>query len=188
MFDTFNDTATKSSLIIVILSILAIFVSGMFFGIAYYVMDEVETSFQATNCNIPDNVYVDDCQDLWNLSVYPFLALRELLVWMSFFFMFAMVLGMLILGYKAGKNPVLLGLLIIFVIVITYGSIELSNVYRSLLEMTMFRTIMTPFTTYNTIMFNFPWFTFFVSLMSVMLSVVNFQRSKVNNPIEDLDY
>lgn len=188
MFDSFNDIATKGSLTVVILSILAIFVSGLFFGATYYVMDTVETSFQATDCVIADNLYVESCQELWALSLYPFLALKEILVWASFFFIFAMVLGMLILGYKAGKSPVLLGLLIIFVIIMTYAGIEISNVYRTMLEVDIFRSMMVEFTVYNKIMMNFPWFIFIVSLMSVMLSVVNFQRTRTNSPQEELDY
>ena len=188
MFEDFDNIATRGSLAIIILSVLAIFVSGMFFGGTYFLMGEVETAFNNTDCIIPNNTYVSTCQDLWGLSVYPFLALRELLVWISFFFIFAMVLGMLILGYKAGKSPVLFGLLVLFIITLVYGAIELSNVYRTMLEIDAWRSIMTPFTAYNAIMFNFPWFIFIVGLMAVMLSFVNFQRSKVNSPREDLDY
>lgn len=188
MLDAFDDIGTKGSLAVIIISIFAIFVSGLFFGITYYVMDEVETSFQSTDCVIENNVYVENCQELWALSIYPFLALKDLLVWISFFFIFGIVLGMLILGYKAGKSPILFGLLIIFVMVLTYGAIELSNIYRNMLDIVIFRSMMVEFTVYNTIMFNFPWFIFIVSLMSVMLSLANFQRDKINSPEEDLDY
>ena len=188
MFNAFDDIATKGSLTVVIISILAIFASGLFFGVTYYVMDTVEDSFKASDCVISDNVYVDTCQELWELSLYPFLAMREILVWASFFFLFAMVLGMLVLGYRAGKSPILLGLLIIFVIIMTYGAIEISNIYRTMLEVDIFRTMMVNFTVYNKVMMNFPWFVFIVSLMSVMLSLVNFQRTKVNSPTEELDY
>ena len=188
MFDAFDDIATKGSLTVVILSILAIFLSGIFFGATYYVMDTVEDAFRASDCTIENNVYVDSCQELWELSLYPFLALKELLVWASFFFLFALTLGMLVLGYKAGKSPVLLGLLIMFVIVMTYGAIEISNIYRTMLETDIFRTMMVNFTVYNKVMMNFPWYIFIVSLMSVMLSLVNFQRTRTNNPQEELDY
>jgi hypothetical protein len=188
MFDSFDDMATKGSLTVVILSILAIFLSGLFFGVTYYVMDNVESAFRATDCEISNNVYVDSCQELWELSLYPFFALKELLIWISFFFIFALTLGMLILGYKAGKSPVLLGLLIIFVIVLTYIAIEISNIYRVMLETDIFRDMMVNFTVYNNVMMNFPLFIFLVSLMSVMLSLVNFQKTKTNNPAEELDY
>ena len=188
MFKSFDELATKGSLVVIILSILSIFVSGIFFGITYFVMEEVEDAFLLTDCDIADNVYVDNCQELWALSIYPFLALRELLIWISFFFIFAMVLGMLVLGYKAGKSSLLMGLLVVFIIVLTYGALEISNIYRSMLEIDAFRVMMVEFTAYNGIMFNFPWFVFIVGFMSIMLSLVNYQRSKVNSPAEDLDY
>lgn len=178
-----------SGVVLIVFSLLAIFASGIFFGITYYVMDVTNDAFLANNCTIPNNVFVSSCQDLWSLSVYPFLGLRELLVWFSFFFIFALVLGMLIAGYKSGRSPVLLGVLIVFVVVLTYIGIEISNVYRSMLEVDAFREIMLPFDIYNKIMLNFPWFSFFVGLLSVLLSIVNYQRASVNSAsIEDLNY
>ena len=155
----------------------------------YYTMDVTEDAFKANNFSIPNNIYVENSQELWSLSVYPFLALRELLVWFSFFFIFALVLGMLVVGYQSGKSPVLLGLLIVFIIVLTYLGIEISNIYRSMIEIEAFRTMMLEFTVYNKIMLNFPWFSFFVGLMSVLLSIVNYQRTNVNQATrEDLNY
>lgn len=189
MFDNLDNIRSYGALMAIIFSILAIFVSGIFFGITYYVMDVTETAFQANTCIIENNLYVESCQDLWSLSVYPFLALRELLVWFSFFFIFALVIALLVLGYQSGKSPVLLGLLIVFVIVLTYIGIEISNVYRTMLDVEAFRNMMIPFTVYNKIMLNFPWFTFFVGLLSVLLSVVNYQRTNVNQASRtELDY
>ena len=188
MSDPFNKKDALGSLTIIILSILSIFTSGIYFGITYYVMDSVESSLQLMDCDIADNVYFETCQDMFSLSIYPFLALRELLVWASFFFIFALVMGMLMLGYRSGKSPALMGLLIIFVISLSYLAIELSNAFRTMLENQMFRDIMIEFTVYNKVMLNFPWFVFIVSLFSVMLSIVNWQRGRVNAPTADFDY
>jgi len=185
---SFDDISKYGSLTIILLSILSIFLSGIFFGATYYIMDITEDAFRDSDCVIENNVFVDSCQDLWELSIYPFFALKELLVWFSFFFIFALVLGMMILGYRAGKSPVLLGLLVVFVIVLTYISIEVSNIYRTMLETDIFRTMMLEFTIYNRVMLYFPWFIFFVSLMSVLLSLVNYQRTKTNSPTEELNY
>ena len=175
---------------LIILSLLAIFVSGIFFGITYYTMDITNDAFLASDCVIENNVYVDSCQELWSLSLYPFLALKDLLVWMSFFFIFAMVLGMLIVGYQSGHSPALLGLFVIFIIVLTYGGIELSNVYRTMVEIDAFRDMMIPFTVYNRVMLNFPWFTFFVGMISTLLGIVNYQKSRVNkmSDVDELNY
>jgi hypothetical protein len=188
MFDALDNIKQYGSISLVIISILAIFMSGIFFGITYYVMDITENSFKSTDCIIKDNIFVGSCQDLWKLSVYPFLALREILIWFSYFFIFSLVLGMLIVGYQAGKSPVLLGLLMVFVLVMTYIGIEISNIYRTMLEVDTFRIIMADFTIYNNIMIKFPWFTFFVGLLSVMLSVVNYQKIFVNKDKALLNY
>lgn len=190
MFEWLDDIRDYGGLTLVVVSLMAIFISGIFFGVTYYIMDVTEDAFKANDCVIENNVYVGSCQDLWSLSVYPFLALRELLVWFSFFFIFALVLGMLIVGYQSGKSPVLLGLLIVFIIVITYLGIEISNVYRSMIEVEIFRNMMLEFTVYNRIMLNFPWFSFFVGTLSVLLSIVNYQRTNVNRPSsrDELNY
>ena len=188
MLDLIDQVQNRGSLTVIIFSILLLFMSGIFFGITYFVMESVETGLQGVDCDIPNNVYVTNCQELFELSFYPVLALRELLVWISFFFMFAIVLGMLILGYRAGKSPVLLGILIVFVITFTYLSIELANVYRTMIESAVLRNMLTEFTVYNQIMLNFPWFIFIISLLSVLLSVVNYQRTKINSSREVLDY
>lgn len=190
MLDMLDNIKKYGALSLVIISLLAIFVSGIFFAITYFIMDTTEDAFKANDCAIHNNVYFDNCQDMWDLSVYPFLALRELLVWFSFFFIFAMVLGMLIVGYQSGKSPVLLGLLIVFVIVITYMGVEISNIYRTMLEVNVFRNMMVEFTVYNMVMLYFPWFSFFVGLMSVLLSVVNYQKTRVNKTksMDELNY
>lgn len=176
------------SITLIIVSILAIFLSGIFFSIAYLIMDETYDGFKATDCVIEGNLYFDSCQGLWDMTVYPFLILKELLIWMSYFFIFAFVIGMLIAGYQSGKNPVLLGLLILFVVVITYAGIEFSNIYRSMLEVPAFLSMVQPFVIYNKIMLNFPWFIFIVGLFSTILGVVNYQKTNVNRASESLNY
>ena len=188
MFNPFEYLEDYGSLTVILLSVFAIFLSGIFFGFIYYVMDILLTAFQGINCTIDNNTLVTNCQELFNLSIYPFLQLKEILIWFSFFFIFAIVLGILILGYKSGKSPALLGLLVVFLIALVYGSIELSNVYRLLLENVIFRNMMLPFTVYNKVMLYLPWFSFFVGICSLGLGIVNFQRVKVNSSQEELDY
>lgn len=180
MSEFLEDIRRYGGLGIIIISIFAIFASGIFFGITYHIMEITETALIANDCVIADNIYFSTCQEMWSISVYPFLALRELIVWFSFFFIFALVMGLLIVGYQSGRSPVLIGLLFVFVMIITYLGIEVSNVYRTMLDNEVFRTIMTPFTVYNKVMLLFPWFTFFVGLLSTMLGIVNYQRTSVN--------
>lgn len=188
MLDGLDDIKKYGTIGVILISIFAILISGIFFGATYYVLDNVETAFEDTDCVIDNNVFVEDCQDLWALSIYPFLALRELLVWFSFFFIFSLVISILVLGYQSGNSPVLMGALVVIVSVISYIAIEVSNIYRTLIENDLFRSMMVEFTVYNKIMLYFPWFMFIVSLFAVMMGVVNWQKTRVNTPTGDLDY
>jgi hypothetical protein len=167
---------------------LMIFISGLFMGVTYFVMDYTEEQFRGMDCEIENNIYFDNCQDMFELSVYPFFMLKNIIVWFNYFFIFALILGMLVVGYNAGKSPVLIGMLLIFCIFITYVSIELSNAYRTMIENPLFYSMMTEFTIYNKIMLNFPAFIGIISILSVLLSITNFQKARVNNPTSDLDY
>jgi len=173
---------------VILLSIFAILLSGIFFGATHYVLGQVNTAFENTDCTIENNLYVDDCQDLWALSIYPILALREVLVWFSFFFIFALVISILVLGYQSGNSPVLMGVLVTLVAVITYIGIEISNIYRTLIENDLFRSMMVDFTVYNKIMLYFPWFIFIVSLFAAIMGIVNWQRTRVNSSTDSLNY
>lgn len=188
MFDSFDEVGRYGSIAVLILSFFSIFLSGIFFGGTYYVLEIVETAFQNTDCVIENNIFVESCQDLWGLSIYPVLAMKEMFIWMSFFFIFAMVLGMLVLGYKSGKSPALLGLLVVFIMAFTYLGIEMANIYIELLENSIFYDMMVEFPVYNMIMLNFHWFIFIVSLASLMMALANFQRVKTNSVSEELDY
>jgi len=112
------------------------------------------------------------------------------LIWLSYFTIFGLILGMLLLGYNMGNSPWKIGFLIIFMILMTYGGIEISNMYRTLLETDIFRLMMIDFVIYNKVMLNLPWVTFITSLFSFVLSIVNYQRAKVNlvSETEELDY
>lgn len=189
MFETLDDLWQYGSLIMIVVSIIFIALSGVLFGFTYYTMGVVQTSFEANDCVIENNILVGSCQDLWGMSVYPFLNLKDILIWFSFFFIFSLVIGMLLFGYQSGKSPILMGLLIVFVMVITYLGIEMSNMYRTMLENDLLRSMMTEFTVYNQIMLNFPYFCFIIGLFAVMLSIVNYQRTKVNQTSSsDLTY
>ena len=188
MLDALDDMKKYGAVGAILISIFAILISGFFFGASYYVMENIETAFENTDCVIENNVFVENCQDLWELSIYPFLALREILVWFSFFFIFALVISILVLGYQSGNSPVLMGVLMVVIAVISYIAIEVSNIYRTLLENALFRDMMTEFTVYNKIMLYFPWFMFIVSLFALTMGIVNWQKTRVNTPTSDLNY
>jgi len=71
---------------------------------------------------------------------------------------------------------------------VTYIAIEVSNIYRTLIENDLFRSMMTEFTVYNKIMLSFPWFIFIISAFALIMGIVNWQKTKVNSPKDELDY
>lgn len=183
----YSDVGDKGSVILIALSMLLIFMSGIFFGIAYFTFEALETGFENNDCVINNNVYVDSCQELWEWIVLPFLALRSVLIYASYFFIFGQVFAMLVIGYRSGKSPAMAGFLIMVISFFTYASILLSNIYRRMLDVAVFNSIMTPFTVYNKIMLYYPWFMFILSLSSVMLAIVNWQRTRVNS-VDDQNF
>ncbi len=183
-----NSIVSKGSIFVLLISFALIALSGLFFGITYFFIDNINTAMLDADCTIENNVIVSSCQELWELALYPFLAIKEVLIWASFFFIFALVAGLLIFGYQSGTRPTLLGLLVIVELLITYGSLHIANMYRILIENDIMRAMLSDFTVYNKIMLDFPWFVFIVSLFSIALGVVNWQRTIVNSPRSDLNY
>lgn len=179
---------TNESVKFIVLAIFLIFASGIFFGLTYFLMEKVETSFQNLDCEIQGNVFVDDCQELFAIAFYPLLALRSILVWGSYMFIFGLIIAMLMLGYNSGKTPALLGVLLIVTVVLTYIGIELSNIYRTMLENQVFFNMMIPFKVYNKMILNFPFVTAIVGIASMLLGVVNYQKARVNTSKSDLDF
>jgi len=186
--DYFNVRSGKTSLALVITGIILIAISGLLFAGMYFFMDTLQTALLSTDCEISGNVFFDNCQDMWTMIVYPFLNLKTILIYLSISSIFILTLGMLLLGYKSGTNPVYLGVLILVELAFVYGGIRISNIYRTLLENEIIRDAMIPFQMYNTLMLYFPWFVFIISLFSLVLGVVNWQKSPTNQDSEELDY
>ena len=186
--DYIDFSSKKNAIILIITAVILIAVSGIFFSGAYLIMDRVNDALLSTTCVIENNVFFDNCQDMWTMVIYPFLAAKYILVYLSFFFIIALSIGMLLFGYQSGTKPSMLGLLVVIEIMITYGSIPIANIYRTLLENPIILEALTPFTVYNKIMLNFPWFVFVLSLFALSLGIVNWQRTPVNTPTNELDF
>lgn len=186
--DYFDVSSAKSSTALVITGIIMIALSGMIFAGIYFFMDTINTSLLATDCVISGNVFFSDCQGMWELAVYPFLALKTIFVYLSFFSIFILTIGMLLMGYRSGSNPAFFGIFVLVELLITYSAIHMSNIYRTLLENEIIRNAMIPFDVYNTVMLYFPWFVFIISLFALVLGVVNWQKTPVNKDTEELNY
>jgi len=186
----FFDPKGKSPIVLMALSIIAIFVAGLFFAFSYFMIGTVHEKLQEANCDLSATGVYDNCQEWFTDTIYNLFNLKGILITFSYIFTFVLVLGMLIVGYNVGGKPIYMGLYFVATILLTYGAILLSNLYRTFLENTIVYEIMQPFTIYNKIMLNFPWFVGIIGLISVGLSIVNYQRVKVNepNPTSVLDY
>lgn len=184
------DPKDKNAIVLMVYSIIAIFLSGLFFAGVYYGISTIQTSMEAVNCDLPTQTGYATCQEWFNDTIYNLFNLKGALITFSYIFIFVLVLGMFIVGYQIGGKPVYMGLYFVAVMVLTYGAILISNVYRTFLENDLIYNIMQPFTIYNKIMLNFPWFVGIVGLVGVGLSIINYQRTKVNepDPVSVLDY
>lgn len=178
----------KNSIFVVVASLALIIVSGLGMGIIYYFMDVTASNLQTVSCTINNNVFVNDCQELFDLALYPFLALRSLLVALNSIFILMLAAGLLLLGYRSGRAPWTIGILTILSGILTYSALHISNMYQTLLSNTIIYAMMVEFSVYNKVMLYFPWFVFIVSIFSVMLSIVNYQRTAVNTPKDVLDF
>ena len=186
--DYFDVNSAKSTITLVITGIILIAISGLIFSGIYFFMNTTQDALLNTNCQITGNVFFEDCQGMWALAAYPLLNLKSVLVYLSFFSIFILTIGMLLTGYKSGAKPSLLGVFAIVEVAIVYGSIHIANIYRELLGNEIIRNAMIPFGAYNTIMLYFPWFVFIISLFSLVLGVVNWQKAPVNKVTDELDY
>jgi hypothetical protein len=95
---------------------------------------------------------------------------------------------MLVIGYRSGNNPATIGVFLVLSIVFTYLAIEISNIYFKVLNSPVLYEMLVPFPIYNQIMINFPFFIGLISIVSLLLGIVNFQRSRVNSVNSDLEY
>ena len=185
-----DDVKKYGTITTILVAIGFMVVSGIGFGVLHYILEQTETALQSSNCTITDNTLVGSCQDLYELALYPFLNISDVLVWLSYFVIFGLIFGMLLLGYNQGRSAWKIGFLVIFIVLITYGGIEVSNMYRTLLENDSFRIMMMDFVVYNKVMLNLPWVLFIVSLFSFAISIVNYQKAKINlvSDTNELDY
>jgi len=178
----------KSSLVFLVWGLVFIAFSGMMFAMTYFILDTTQTAFESMDCDLTGNVFGDSCQDIFALVLYPALNAKSILIYLSYFSIFVLVLGMLLAGYNSGTKPWMMGILILVQVALTYGSFYIANIYRLLLENEIIREALINFPVYNKIMVNFPWFVFVVSLFSIAFGIVNWQRARTNTPQGELDY
>ena len=169
------------------LMILVVFVAivsfgGLLAGLVFYGMETVDTTLRTINITIPiqevssANANLTTFQDVFEMIVYPFLNLRNTLPYLTYFMVFAFIIGLGITAYMSSKNPVFFVLHLLFTFVITYFSIILGNTYKTLLSNPFINSIMIDFTIYNKLMLYLPQIIFFTSLVFASIAFVNVMK------------
>lgn len=170
---------------VVISSIIVIFFSGIFFGMAYFFMDNVETALTGLNCQLPDTMYGNSCSDYINRFVMPIFVFKDLIQFLFMCFVFGTIISCLTVGYFAGTSGIYLALDIIFVGCMTYGAILLRNIGVDLFSNTAMQSLLAGVPMYYNIVDNLHIIAFVVALVSVGLGTVNFIRNKTNKVTDE---
>lgn len=182
----FDIAATKQQVVYNTVAVFGIFLSGIFMSISYYILAAIEAAFLKVNCLIPNNVYFDNCQEWFALSIYPALELRYILIFANYFYIFGIVIGLFYIGFKTKKHPSLFVVHMFLSIVFGYLAIEISNVYRTLLQNPLMYEILTPFPIYNKVMIYFPQFIFFIVFLSGIIGLMGIFKGKFNEGIDEI--
>ena len=164
-----NFTKRGKEFITNIIVVFVLFVSGLAMAITYYIMNAIQDAFLSVDCLIPQNSLVDTCQEWFALALYPVLNLKSVLIYGNYFLIFGIVFCLFFMGFRTKKHPVLLIVHIISSIIIGYLSIEIANIYRTLLQNEVIFDMLIPFPIYNKIMLYYPQFMFFVIFLSGLM-------------------
>lgn len=171
-----------------IMVMLLIFISGLLMSVSYWVLGKLQTAFESVNCLIVGNLYFESCQEWFMMSIYPALQLKSLLIWFSYFYIFGLIFGLFYIGWKVRKHPALIPVHIVLSIIVGYLSIEIANVYRTLLENEFLYAVFQPFVIYNKIMLYLPTFMFTVIFLSGLLGFFGFWKDKETEGDDELAY
>lgn len=174
----FNLDITKKQILYNVMAMFLIFVSGLFMAISYYIMAVIEAALTKVNCLIPNNLYVSTCQEWFAISIYPALELRYILIFASYFYIFGILIGLFYIGFKTKKHPSLFVVHMILSIIFGYLSIEISNIYRTIIQSELLYNILVPFPIYNKIMLYFPQFMFFIIFISGLIGLMGIFKGK----------
>ena len=183
-----NFWESKRELMTNLAVIFMVFISGIVFSISYYIMARIHLAFLTVDCLIPQNVFVTTCQEWFNMALYPILNLRSVLIYANYFAIFGMVFGLFYMGFRTKKHPILLVVHILMSVILGYLSIEIANIYRTILQNPQMYEILIPFVIYNKIMLYFPQFVFFVVFISGLIGFFGLYKSlgQYNEGTEDL--
>lgn len=197
MIDNQETKGMFSNLGLLVILLVVISVSGLLAGIIYFDIATVQTALETVNFDIPisennsfvyNNITVNDFQDIMKIIIYPILNLKSSLPYLTYFMIFAFIIGLGMTAYLSSKNPLFFVLHILFTFVITYFCIILANMYADLLTNTFINQIMVQFTIYNKLMLYLPQIVFFTSLLFGAISFINLMKPQTSSASTSIQY
>ena len=176
------------NLLILVVFLAIVSFAGILAGLVFFGMETIHTTLQTINVTIPiqemgsANSNLTTFQDVLGTVIYPFLNLRDTLPYLTYFMVFAFIIGLGITAYMSSKNPVFFIVHLLFTSLITYFSIILGNTYKTLLANPFINSIMIDFTIYNKLMLYLPQIIFFTSLVFASIAFVNVMKPQSSEP------
>lgn len=172
-------TGAFSNLVLITLFVCIVFVCGILAGILYFSMGIFENALKEVNFEIPlsqNNTHggknITQFQDILDIVVYPILSLKNTLPYISYFMVFGFIIALSISAYLSSKTPIFFVIHFLFLLVLTYFAIVLSNAYLKMLSDPFINYMMSDFVIYNKLMIFLPQILFFTGLLFGVLSFI----------------
>lgn len=169
-----------SNLILLVVFLGIVSFGGLLAGLIYYDMAIIESTLKTIDFQLPiqENsttaVYnVTHFQDILNIVVYPILDIKDALPTLTYFMVFAFIIALGMTAYLSSKNPIFFVLHILFLLLMSYFCIILSNMYVDLLSNPFINSMMIQFTIYNKLMIYLPQIVFFTGLLFGAIAFIN---------------
>jgi hypothetical protein len=176
-----------SNLIVLVVFLVVVSVGGLLAGMLYFDINIIQSTLETVNFPLPiENnataiqLNMTDFQDILGIVVYPILNLKSTLPFLTYFMVFAFIIALGMMAYLSSKNPVFFVLHILFLLLITYFSLLLSNMYIGLMTNPFINAMMIQFTIYNKLMFYLPQVVFFTGLVFGVIAFINLMKPQGN--------
>ena len=183
-----SNEAIFSNLIILVIFLVVVSIAGLLAGLLYFDINILQTNLMTVNFPLPiennataQQINVTDFQDIMGIVVYPILNLKSSLPMLTYFMVFAFIIALGMTAYLSSKNPLFFVLHLLFMILMTYFCIIISNMYIDLMSNPFINEMMIQFTIYNKLMFYLPQVVFFTSLVFGVISFINLMKPQTNN-------
>lgn len=177
-----------NNFIVLLIFLIVAFVGGLLAAILYYDLGLIDSTLHTINFPLPiednstivANGNITDFQGILGVTIYPLLGLRTSLPYLTYFMVFAFIIALAITAYVSSKNPVFFVLHLLFLLLISYFCLILSNTYLQLLAQPFINQLMISFVVYNKVMIYLPSIVFFTGLLFAAIAFVGVMKPQSN--------